>query len=138
MSNHNGHDAPDDNSNEGLVNRTLRDMAETAFFQELTDLALTRYIRESLTLAEDPGVFELLNRLNPAWQTDLSNKDGVPTFISVAVPIQVARNAVAYDRCHCVEDVVTDQHMKPCTYCAFKLAIFKGTGDELYRPDPTC
>jgi len=124
-------------TDDALVDRTLRDMAETAFYAELSDLELIRAVRDTEALSDHPCVFELINRLNPGWQTDLSNADpNKPSFISIAVPIYPARDTVCYDRCHCIEDGQTDDRTKPCVHCALKASLFKNTKDELYRPRP--
>jgi hypothetical protein len=111
-------------SDDELVNQIVREMEEAALFRDLSDLDLIRAARDSETLADDPCVFELLTRLNPAWQTDLSlEPPNAPSYIHISVPIYVARDTLAYDRCHCVEDGHLDDRMKPCVYCALKHSL---------------
>lgn len=119
------------NTDDERVALTLTQMQQAAELQELNDLELIDLI-VSAPLGDDPRLYELMSRLNPNWTNDLADakQEPTPTYVSLAIPISVAYNQVAYDHCRC------DNENSPCIYCSCNAAIFRATKDEDFRPRP--
>ena len=123
-------------SDDQLVDLTLRQMHETSRVAELSDLALAIELRES-GLTDDSRIYELLSRLCPNWLMEDGTDDRNPTHVAFAIPISVAYDEMAYDHCRCAgPEAPIDGETSPCIYCACQAALFKATKNEDFRPRP--
>lgn len=99
--------------------------------------------RLSDSIADDNRVLTLMDRIYPEWfnEPDPPAMPERPRFVSVALPIDVAHDVVAFSECHCGEAVATGEDVevpenKPCLYCACRASLYRATKHEMYAPDP--
>lgn len=110
--------------------------------EKLSDLEL---IAETISheVADDERVLQLMQRLYPDWQNepDLPSLPARARWVSVAVPVDVAHDVVAFSECHCEESVAKGEDepngelYKPCLWCACQAALYRNTRLEMYKPD---
>lgn len=100
-------------------------------------LELLRRAKEALDKGSAVGMSafrELVDELYPLYETHILT----PKIVTLAVPVDVAHDMVAFGECHCGEPIgggETDESYKPCLYCAARSALHSATGDAMYASD---
>lgn len=125
-----------------LLQNLLEDMEDRARLESLTDFELIRETIKS-DVADDNRVLELMARIYPRWfdEPEPPAMPERPRYVSLAVPIDVAHDVVAFSECHCEESVARGEEetrgelYKPCLYCACQAALYRATKLDVYKPE---